>query len=1168
MARQKGIETHIEVTKGFATEINPVISTPEVLIDVDNCILSRNGTIRRRLGVDFEDSFSINLVDSEPVELGELNTFAFTTELWTSVDNIGTLNIVVQQIGTALQFYSQFGALSSNLLGDIDLAEFAVDLPSLGITPMQIASGLGKLFVVSPVMEPVVISFSDGAFEAEQTLIQIRDFTGLDDELAIDERPFSLSDEHHYNLLNQGWNEENITTFRGSGFNYPSNSDIMTVGIVVNKDGDLEFDPEFIREDALGNTPAPKGHFILDAFNKDYLAVSGINIETVTTNKRPEAIAFHQGRIFYSSPATPDVNSGFFYSQQLLQLDRRGLCFQEADPTAAEINDLISTDGGFIPTPSVGQVYSMQEMSNGVVTFASNGVWYLTGAEVGSAVTATSLRLDKIYSSGVLGASSVVEGEGAIYFFGEEGIMRVAITLEGGSVENISKSSIQSFYTAIDTLSRSKAVSVFIPTERKVFWGYMDDPDSGFIDRFLILDLDVGGYYKYSITLDDEQTYPRVVGMSRVAPLALNVESSTVLTIDGSFVTESDGTTLITSEAIVDSSQTVELKLATMTETGTSGEFGLTFSTFDNLNLRDWSEATAGGEGLPMVATIDFAQTAMGGVHLKATPIWVHTYFTKCANATVEMALITGGAFGCTSSVDVVLLLDVSNSMKSSGFLTSDTKPAIKAMIADIFTEMDDVSMAIDAFSTNELHILDFTSNVSDLQTAVDTAYDSAISGLSTDLGKGLDLSALTLVNSPLSRPSVIFLITDGVANRPIESGQQAGATAAATLRDSDIEVYVAGIGGRDGFAVFYLETVIANTPDFYSQIDAFTDMAVELLKPIDCPSTVPAPFDYLNAVIDTNWTYAVGPFDMSGSKVMWVQELGLYIAGTEANSYGGNTSANIWTSPDGLVWTPRDTLLSTSVVYDITYSASLGLAMTIGVQDSFNSSPGCRTSPDGITWTAVQMPDDDAFYYGVIWNEAELLFVATGGQGVYTSPDGSTWTKRSTIGCNKLAYSDSLGLFVALVRNASHVLTSSDAITWTLVTDVLDTGSWWDIAWSDEEEIFVAVSVSNSTHDMVNYSTNGTSWSTATVPGGQGKGRTAVEYFPVEGKLFSTAADGNDSIIISSADGITWVEEAADVNWPSSARLGDIARKSATEWVVISWSADIWIIASTANPF
>ncbi|MEE8208096.1 MAG: hypothetical protein V3T88_03965, partial [Nitrosomonadaceae bacterium] len=446
MARQKSVDAKIQVTRGFVTEFTPVGFPQEAAIDIDNCIIDTDGSVRRRPGVDLEQGFVLNNVNGAVLAKGDIQTQAFSTHLWEFVSNSGTLNIVVQQVGTIIQFYAQIGAVSGNFLGEVDVLSNAVNPAEAPLFPFEMTSGLGALFVVSEHIEPLKITYDGSNFTVTEITIQQRDFDGLDDSLTIDERPAVLTKSHYYNLLNQGWTDANLNTFAGlatstnicagpggtglaalAGQLWPSNSDIMTVGIVVNASGDLAFDKDFILEDFLGNTPAPKGHFILDSFNKQYDIVadcSGIGSE-VTPN-RPQAIAFHQGRIFYSSPVVQNRGNGIFYSQNLLSDDRAAKCFQEADPTAAEINDLIATDGGFLPIPGVGQVLNMQEFGNGVIILASNGVWYITGAEIGSAVTATSIRLDKIHPSGALSASNVIQAEGQLYYFGIEGIMQIA----------------------------------------------------------------------------------------------------------------------------------------------------------------------------------------------------------------------------------------------------------------------------------------------------------------------------------------------------------------------------------------------------------------------------------------------------------------------------------------------------------------------------------------------------------------------------------------------------------------------------------------------------------------------------------------------------------------------------------------------------------------------
>ena len=149
MARQKGLDTKIQVTRGFVTEFTPVGFPQEAAIDIDNCIIDTDGSVRRRPGIDLEKSFALNLVNGVVLNKGDLETQAFNTFLWTSVANSGTLNIVVVQVGLVLQFYTQFGAVSANLLGEVELTANTVDLAKAPLFPMNFASGLGQLFVVS-----------------------------------------------------------------------------------------------------------------------------------------------------------------------------------------------------------------------------------------------------------------------------------------------------------------------------------------------------------------------------------------------------------------------------------------------------------------------------------------------------------------------------------------------------------------------------------------------------------------------------------------------------------------------------------------------------------------------------------------------------------------------------------------------------------------------------------------------------------------------------------------------------------------------------------------------------------------------------------------------------------------------------------------------------------
>lgn len=650
MARQRGIDQKIQVTRGFVTEFTPVAFPQEAAIDVDNCIIDSDGSVRRRPGIDLEQNHILNSVAGGIINESEISTIGLSNHLWEFVSNSGTLNIVVFQVGVRLQMFAQFGAISANLLGEVDLTPFAINVAKLQTTKVQVASGLGDLYVVNEHMDSVRITFDGTTFTATRINLRIRDFEGLEDNLKIDERPTALFRNHYYNLINQGWTDANIKSFADAtgdlctltgqvggatgSRTWPSNVDIMTVGIVTDSGGNLTFDHNFIRNTFLGNTPAPKGHFILDAFNQDFdeaLDCPGTG-NRIFVN-RPEAVAFHQGRVFYSTPNVQNKVGGIFYSQQLISSDRDGNAFQEADPTAEDINDLVDTDGGFLPMPGVGEIFTLREIGNGIAVIASNGVWFITGAD-GSGLTATNIKLSKASTTGSLSASSVVEAEGSLMYFGIDGIMQITVNELGElDVANITQKSIQTFYINISAASRRDAVGVYIPEQRKVFWGYRQaqaasTPTAVSFDRFLVLDFEIQGFYKYSIGEDASQKLPEIVGLSLVKPLTEGTATTPVIDLTGAIVLAED-LTQVTIEADTEDGQVTQLKMAVLAFSVADTGFKTSFAEFNSASFTDWFHASGKAVGVPMTSFIEFAEFNMGAVHTKGRPTHVHSFFQK-----------------------------------------------------------------------------------------------------------------------------------------------------------------------------------------------------------------------------------------------------------------------------------------------------------------------------------------------------------------------------------------------------------------------------------------------------------------------------------------------------------------------------------------------------------
>jgi len=652
MARQRGIDQKIQVTKGFVTEFTPVAFPQDAAIDLDNVIIDPDGSVRRRPGVDLEQQFALNTIAGGVISAARIQDIGLSNHLWEAVGNSGTLNIVVFQIGVTLQFYAQVGVLSRQLLGTVDLTPFAVNIAKLTLDKVQVASGLGDLYVVSEFMEPIRIAFDGTTFTVTKITVRIRDFEGLDDELEIDERPTVLKRNHYYNLVNQGWTDANIKKFGGvsAGVNlcnatggvgglsvgteidWPSNADQMIVGIVTNSDGDLEFTPSFIREGFTGNTPAPKGHFILEAFNQDFdAALDCPGTGSRIFENRPEAVAFHQGRAFFTSANVQGRIGGVLYSQQLVVPDKEGNCFQEADPTADQINDLIDTDGGFLPMPGVGEIYKLMEVGTGIAVIASNGVWFITGAD-GNGLSATNIRLDHSSTIGALSASSVVQAEGSIFYFGIDGIIQGSVDELGGlQMNNITQQVIQTFYINISAAARRDATVVYLPEQRKIYWAYRDalaaaGTTSRSFDKFLILDFDIGGFYKYSIKQQVGTVFPEIVGLSFVKPLVEGTNSEPVTESDGTVVTDSTSE-IVTVNRTQDIGQITQLKMATLAFSTVDDGYKATFATFHSRAFTDWQDVDSIGLGIPMTSFIEFAEFNMGAVHTKGKPTHVHSFY-------------------------------------------------------------------------------------------------------------------------------------------------------------------------------------------------------------------------------------------------------------------------------------------------------------------------------------------------------------------------------------------------------------------------------------------------------------------------------------------------------------------------------------------------------------
>lgn len=274
-----GKKDYTNLTLGLVTEVNPLnfpegASVDELNMNVDFSNLSR---VRRR-GLTSEQE-STMFFDTEQANLTVFNTY-----VWKNAGDQSSVSILVVQCGNILTFWEATQPnISDNQHGfAYDLSESSITGSLTSSNRCQFSSVGGGLMVVREDINPTLLRYNPAtSLTADIVSIRIRDIRGLDSGISNTEEPTTLTEEHQYNLYNQGWyrpiREESsgasrvdpVTTHFNTTGSYPSNADIIFQGMKADDQGDNRFNSRTLKDQAFGNTPAPKGHYIHNAFNID-----------------------------------------------------------------------------------------------------------------------------------------------------------------------------------------------------------------------------------------------------------------------------------------------------------------------------------------------------------------------------------------------------------------------------------------------------------------------------------------------------------------------------------------------------------------------------------------------------------------------------------------------------------------------------------------------------------------------------------------------------------------------------------------------------------------------------------------------------------------------------------------------------------------------------------
>lgn len=642
MPRTKAYTIDRNFVAGLITDTTALNFPDNACTETLNCVFDPSGRITRRLGFDWERDHATKAI---PLGNGVVTSF-----FWKEVAGDGNTNFYVVQVGATLYFYdTESGSVSFGELSDtVDLTGHAIaGATDIGTQACQFAYGRGYLFVTHPQLDPFYVYWDGADIDSETITVEIRDLVGVDDALAVDARPTatvgSMDDEHKYNLFNQGWYHDSnaaLTAWDTARSDLPSNADVWW----QYKNTSDAFDAAVIANTPLGNTPAAKGHYILEAFDQDRSTASGVaNIPDVTITSRPSVVAFFAGRVWYGGVDSQTTVNTLYFSQIVEGPTEFGRCYQANDPTSEELFALLPTDGGTLEVSGAGVIYKLVPMGNSLLVFASNGIWAVAGSE-GIGFIANDFSVIKISSSEVDNDTSFVIVEGAPFWWGV-GSINTILTEDNMTfrVVSISDKKIRNFYVdEILPLSKTQAVGAYNPEDRTIAWLYRstesDSPETTTqFDRVLVYNILTQAFYLWDIPTDEV----------RVHSIGLFKKSSEGITTLNVIVDGGDNVELDNNDNVISFlfASNVSLPVFKFFVSYNDGSDKFTFAETNNEDLLDWFQYDGVGVNYESTFTTGYK------LHTEAQKFYqlnyVHLFFDRLTSTD---SVFMQGVFEYTTS--------------------------------------------------------------------------------------------------------------------------------------------------------------------------------------------------------------------------------------------------------------------------------------------------------------------------------------------------------------------------------------------------------------------------------------------------------------------------------------------------------------------------------------
>lgn len=648
-----------QFTGGLITEANPLEYPDGASYDELNMDMDLTGLRFRRLGMDIEPQGVLVPTDMLWVDRDALE---YNTYLWKQVAGEPGLDLMCVQIGNQILFFlpGETTVSQTGVVGELNIPGFPMN-QRFFMTTLD-----GFLVVVCGDENIAIIEYDPLAttFTLSMDRLRIRDVFGIQETLnpafeADQSLRGPLNQQHYYNLYNQGWGIPRWDWVRwGNSLQdavylagnktlsaSPSNADVVWSGIDFRSigeddDGQPNNVEAFNYQQFVGVTgadiAAAKGYFIIDAldrgqsriteWNKNknkYTQVGRLLAEEFNppldkTSGGPSCVAAHAGRVFYSGfngivvngdTRSPNYNNHVFFSQVVKNKADFNKCYQAGDPTSRETSDIIDTDGGFLKISGANRIFSLVTMGSSLIVIADNGIWAITGGS-DYGFSATNYRVDKLSTFGGLSDYSVIQAGEHVYYWAADGVYVIGPNEMGDlSVQNVTNTTIKSFYAEIPTEAKRQALGVYDIYSKRVRWMYRNNDNFSETTETneLILDTQMQAFIPFKVKTLPGSDY-LLIGGVETSPFDTKLEQVDVIAGEELVVTTGGDQVIVDERSRVLSGAAI--KYVGVSQSGAN--IGIFFSRYTDTEFRDWKSVD--NVGVDAYAYAETGQTTIGDV--------------------------------------------------------------------------------------------------------------------------------------------------------------------------------------------------------------------------------------------------------------------------------------------------------------------------------------------------------------------------------------------------------------------------------------------------------------------------------------------------------------------------------------------------------------------------